>query len=167
MPPLTPRTQPRAPQRQRLGSIRPTIRGESIGPIDRERPTPRHSVTRLANPKQPERRLFTPTPPPKQSPSNGVLTCTNPNCDASNVIDEDGMQVCTNCGIVISESAIVAEVTFGETSAGAAVVQGTYVGADQTHGRTFGPSHLGGGMPSREITFANGKWQRDLENEAR
>lgn len=33
---------------------------------------------------------------------------------------------------VLEESSIVAEVTFGETSGGAAIVQGSYVGADQS-----------------------------------
>lgn len=41
--------------------------------------------------------------------------------------------VCTNCGRVMEESRIVSEVTFGETSSGAAVVTGSYVGADQAY----------------------------------
>jgi transcription factor IIIB subunit 2 len=41
--------------------------------------------------------------------------------------------VCTNCGRVMEESRIVSEVTFGETSSGAAVVTGSFVGADQAY----------------------------------
>jgi transcription factor IIIB subunit 2 len=50
-------------------------------------------------------------------------------------------------------------VTFGETSSGAAIVQGTFVGADQSYGRSYGPGfQRGGGMESREITEQNGKF---------
>jgi transcription factor IIIB subunit 2 len=72
-------------------------------------------------------------------------------------VDEEGQKVCTGCGTVISESNIVSEVTFGESSSGAAVVQGTFVGEDQTHVRSFGPGfQRGGGMESREMTEQNG-----------
>jgi transcription factor IIIB subunit 2 len=40
--------------------------------------------------------------------------------------------VCTKCGTVLTENNIVSEVTFGETGSGAAMVQGSYVGADQS-----------------------------------
>ena len=50
--------------------------------------------------------------------------------------DDNGSYVCTVCGSMAEEfSNIVAEITFGETSSGAAVVQGQHVGAGQTHGR--------------------------------
>jgi transcription factor IIIB 90 kDa subunit len=39
-----------------------------------------------------------------------------------------GNGFCVNCGTVVEEDAIVSEVTFGETSSGAAMVQGSYVG---------------------------------------
>jgi transcription factor IIIB subunit 2 len=38
-----------------------------------------------------------------------------------------GNGFCLSCGTVVEENAIVSEVTFGETSAGAAMVQGSYV----------------------------------------
>lgn len=41
--------------------------------------------------------------------------------------------VCGNCFRVMEESQIVSEVTFGENSSGAAVVTGSFVGADQAH----------------------------------
>jgi transcription factor IIIB 90 kDa subunit len=39
-----------------------------------------------------------------------------------------GNGFCIKCGTVIEENAIVSEISFGETSAGAAMVQGSYVG---------------------------------------
>jgi ribosomal protein L37AE/L43A len=54
-----------------------------------------------------------------------------PNCGGT-VIEYDaaaGSGFCVGCGTVVEESAIVSEVTFGETSAGAAMVQGSYVAA--------------------------------------
>jgi transcription factor IIIB subunit 2 len=67
------------------------------------------------------------------------------------------MKVCTGCGTVISENNIVSEVTFGESSSGAAVVQGSFVGEDQTHVRSYGPGfQRGGAMESREMTEQNG-----------
>jgi ribosomal protein S27E len=39
-----------------------------------------------------------------------------------------GNGICIKCGTVVEENAIVSEVMFGETSAGAAMVQGSYVG---------------------------------------
>lgn len=67
------------------------------------------------------------------------------------------MKVCSGCGTVVSEANIVSEITFGESASGAAVVQGTFVGAGQSYGRSFGPGfQRGGGMESREITEQNG-----------
>ncbi|KAL2121104.1 hypothetical protein VTJ04DRAFT_5131 [Mycothermus thermophilus] len=59
--------------------------------------------------------------------SSSRPVCQNPQCDKSDV--RDG--ACQNCGRVYYESNIVAEVTFGETANGAAVVHGSYVAADQ------------------------------------
>ncbi|KAH8895829.1 hypothetical protein GQ53DRAFT_596595, partial [Thozetella sp. PMI_491] len=53
--------------------------------------------------------------------------CPNPTCPKPNVVDG----TCRTCGRVADDSNIVAEVTFGENSAGAAVVQGSYLAADQ------------------------------------
>jgi transcription factor IIIB subunit 2 len=59
--------------------------------------------------------------------------------------------------MVISDANIVSEVTFGEAASGAAIVQGTFVGADQSYGRSYGPGfQRGGGMESREMTEQNG-----------
>ncbi|RLV84186.1 Transcription factor IIIB 70 kDa subunit [Meyerozyma sp. JA9] len=61
---------------------------------------------------------------------------------------------CSRCGTVQEENPIVSEVQFGESSSGAAVVQGTMVGADQTRA-TFGGRQ--NAMESREQTLQNGR----------
>jgi len=87
-------------------------------------------------------------------------TCPNPSCGATGdkITDDADKRVCTECGTVLSDSNIVSEVQFGETSSGAAVVQGSYIGADQTHARSLGTAFKrAGGMESRDVTDANGK----------
>lgn len=63
---------------------------------------------------------------------------------------------CQNCGRVFEENPIVSEVTFGESSNGAAVVQGAFVGADQAHA-TFAGGPRGNSMDSRTKTLAGAK----------
>ncbi|KAF3387390.1 Transcription factor IIIB 60 kDa subunit [Penicillium rolfsii] len=124
---------------------------------------PRPPVGRLASLKPPSstpiRRpqpIGRPQPArPKTHPK--TQSCPNPGCPAPHIVEDEGQKVCSGCGTVISESNIVSEVTFGETSSGAAVVQGSFVGSDQTHVRSFGPGYnRGGGMESRELTEQNG-----------
>ncbi|CAB89885.2 Transcription factor IIIB 60 kDa subunit [Schizosaccharomyces pombe] len=83
-----------------------------------------------------------------------------PNC-GSTTFESDtasGNTYCTQCGVVVEQDAIVSEVTFGEASTGAAVVQGSLVSNDQTHARTFGgPYRNQGSVESRELTIANGR----------
>ena len=85
-----------------------------------------------------EKSVAPPPPPAAPSPIAAVTTaaepstssrpvCKNPQCDKSDV--RDG--ACQNCGRVVWESNIVAEVTFGESASGAAVVHGSYLAADQ------------------------------------
>lgn len=57
--------------------------------------------------------------------------------------------VCKACGVVSEDNPIVSEVTFGESSAGAAVVQGSFIGAGQSHASFGGSSAL----ESREATL--------------
>ncbi|KAI5286603.1 transcription factor TFIIIB subunit brf1, partial [Ascosphaera acerosa] len=85
-----------------------------------------------------------------------TATGPNPGCPAPQIVEDDGQKVCAGCGTVVSEANIVSEVTFGENAAGAAIVQGTFVGADQSHGRGSGPGFQRAGMESREITEQNG-----------
>ncbi|KII94747.1 hypothetical protein PLICRDRAFT_97432, partial [Plicaturopsis crispa FD-325 SS-3] len=59
------------------------------------------------------------------------------------------------CGTVVEENTIVSEVVFGETSGGAAMVQGSYVGQGSTRARMSGPFGNRGSSESREQTIAN------------
>ncbi|KAI9740898.1 MAG: transcription factor TFIIIB subunit brf1 [Claussenomyces sp. TS43310] len=75
--------------------------------------------------------------------------CTNPKI-------EDG--VCVTCGTIIDESNIVAEVQFGENASGGAVVQGSFVSADQGAAKSLGPAfRRAGGSEDREKTLREGK----------
>ncbi|KAL4794598.1 hypothetical protein BDV19DRAFT_379327 [Aspergillus venezuelensis] len=133
MRPPVPRTGPRPPV-GRLASLKPP------GATAIKRPQP------VARP-QPAR----PTTHPK------TTTCPNPSCPAPQIIEDDGQKVCSGCGTVVSEANIVSEVTFGESASGAAIVQGSFVGEDQTHVRSYGPGfQRGGTMESREITEQTG-----------
>jgi transcription factor IIIB subunit 2 len=87
--------------------------------------------------------------PPKRA-------CPNRSCDAPDVVDG----TCHNCGTIVDDSNIVSEVTFGENSSGAAVVQGTFLGADQGGARSLGPGfRRAGGGEDRAATFAEGRRQ--------
>ncbi|KAF2198513.1 hypothetical protein GQ43DRAFT_465558 [Delitschia confertaspora ATCC 74209] len=79
-------------------------------------------------------------------------------CDDPEIRERNGSRVCGNCGTVINEVEIVSEVTFGETSSGAAMVQGGFVGDNQRHANTMGNGVPGGdGMTSREQSEYNGR----------
>ncbi|KAI2076060.1 transcription factor TFIIIB subunit brf1 [Ophidiomyces ophidiicola] len=129
-----------------MSSIRPT----RLPPPSRAaRPVER--LASLKNPSPLRRPQAKPTTHPK------TKTCPNPGCPAPNIVEDDGQRVCSGCGTVISEANIVSEITFGESSSGAAIVQGTYIAADQSHVRSTGPGfQRGGGIESREITEQNG-----------
>ncbi|KAI5962504.1 BRF1 [Candida pseudojiufengensis] len=62
---------------------------------------------------------------------------------------------CLRCGTVLEENPIVSEVQFGESSSGAAMVQGAMVGADQARATFAGGRQ--NAMESREQTINNGK----------
>lgn len=51
--------------------------------------------------------------------------------------------MCYNCGAVLNDANIVAEITFGENAAGAAVVQGGFVGENQRYANTMGANVRG------------------------
>lgn len=126
-------------------------------------PPPRRPVGRLASLKPPSstpiKRPQSIARPQAPRPTTHPKTsnCPNPGCPAPQIVEDGGTKVCSGCGTVISESNIVSEVTFGESSSGAAMVQGSFVGEDQTHVRSYGPGfQRGGGMESREMTEQNG-----------
>ncbi|KAK5657839.1 hypothetical protein OQA88_2912 [Cercophora sp. LCS_1] len=88
------------------------------------------------------------------------FSCPNKTCKNPRV--EDG--TCQTCGAVASETNIVAEVTFGEASNGAAVVQGNFVAADQGGVRPSGSGYAfrrvaGSGNEARERTLRDVKSQ--------
>ncbi|GJE90501.1 CYCLIN and BRF1 domain-containing protein [Phanerochaete sordida] len=66
-----------------------------------------------------------------------------------------GNGFCVQCGTVMEENTIVNEVSFGETSTGAAMVQGSFVAQGATHARMGGPFGNRGSSESREQTIAN------------
>ena len=81
--------------------------------------------------------------------------CPNKTCPAPKI--EDG--VCRTCGTIVEESNIVSEITFGESSSGAAVVQGSFVSADSGAANSMGPAfqRAGGGGQDREKTLREGE----------
>ncbi|KAK7964124.1 hypothetical protein PG988_011098 [Apiospora saccharicola] len=97
---------------------------------------------------------FTPTsltPVPEASVSNNVTasstrSCPNKQCPDPSAPVQDGY--CSACGREIDTSNIVSEVQFGETSTGAAMVQGSFIGADQGASRPMGPGmrRIGGNL---------------------
>ncbi|ODV92582.1 hypothetical protein CANCADRAFT_30706 [Tortispora caseinolytica NRRL Y-17796] len=64
---------------------------------------------------------------------------------------------CKRCGCVVEENNIVSEISFAENSAGAAMVQGSFIAADQTRAHGSGDFRRQGSVDSREQTLANGK----------
>lgn len=64
--------------------------------------------------------------------------------------------VCKFCGVVSEDNPIVSEVTFGETSSGAAVIQGSFIGAGQSHA-AFGTLGGASALESREATLNNAR----------
>ncbi|KAI2472689.1 hypothetical protein F4781DRAFT_318569 [Annulohypoxylon bovei var. microspora] len=99
------------------------------------------------------------SPAPSTAAATPVLSdrepCPNPGCPNPTAPVTDGF--CSACGRELDSSNIVAEVQFGESSSGAAVVHGSFVGADQgTVSRNLGPQYrrLGGGLTdARERTI--------------
>ncbi|KAK9370723.1 Brf1-like TBP-binding domain-containing protein [Lipomyces kononenkoae] len=81
-----------------------------------------------------------------------------PYCKGTSIEDNGAGDICcTTCAVVLEDSQIVAEVTFGETTSGAAIVHGKFIGADQSYARGSGGFRKNGSWESREQTLANGK----------
>ncbi|KAF9164029.1 transcription factor TFIIIB subunit brf1 [Mortierella sp. AD010] len=64
-----------------------------------------------------------------------------------------GNSICTQCGTVLEENTIVAEISFSEGSGGAASVVGTFVGEGKAGARTMGPGRRQTSQESREKTL--------------
>lgn len=119
-------------------------------------PTPGPRLERLSSLKHPRRqKSFTPAP---TSQSASGSACPNPSCSTADIQEMDGERVCISCGTIINDANIVSEVAFGETSTGAAVVQGAAVGEGQRYAKSSGQGfrRLGGSMGSREQTEYHG-----------
>jgi transcription factor IIIB 90 kDa subunit len=80
--------------------------------------------------------------------SGSRIQCKNKACPDPNVVDG----TCRTCGRVADDTNIVAEVSFGENAQGGAVVQGSYIGADQ------GGIRPSGGFAPRRIA-GGGSWE--------
>lgn len=94
---------------------------------------------------QTKRKALPPQQGAKRQPA--VYKC----CDNPVISAEDGSTLCYSCGTVHQESAIVSEVTFGETAGGAAMVEGGFIGENQRHANSMGGTMRGlGGMQSRD-----------------
>ncbi|KAL5113542.1 transcription factor TFIIIB subunit brf1 [Pleosporales sp. CAS-2024a] len=86
-------------------------------------------------------------PPQAATKRPTVYSC----CDSPVISTDNGNTLCLECGTVHEESAIVSEVTFGETAGGAAMVEGGFIGENQRHANSMGGTMRGlGGMQSRD-----------------
>ena len=93
-----------------------------------------------------------------------------PNCGGRDIEQHDasGASVCTECGVVVEENAIVSAVEFVENSGGSSSMVGQFVSATSSKAYTGGNGATGGGgnmrggrygfsKDSRETTLANGR----------
>lgn len=107
---------------------------------------------RLASAKNPKAGRVRPTQ------AKAEPTCPNPDCDDPKVETMDEQKICASCGTLIEDSMIHADVTFGESAAGAAVVQGGFVGEGQRFAKSLGTAFRRvGGTESREVTENQGR----------
>ncbi|KAG8924921.1 transcription factor TFIIIB subunit brf1 [Tulasnella sp. 419] len=68
-----------------------------------------------------------------------------------------GDSTCMECGVVVSENTLVSEISFGETSGGAAIAHGTLVSEGSTHARGGGLGGRHRGEESSEQVIFNGR----------
>lgn len=73
----------------------------------------------------------------------------------------DGQTVCTNCGTLISDSVIVNEISYGEATSGAAIVQGTTVHEGQRYAKSAGTNFRRGGRTAEDHAEAALREGRD------
>ncbi|TKX25693.1 transcription factor-like protein 10 [Elsinoe australis] len=122
-----------------------------VAPVNR----PAKRIGRLGRNK-----AFTPIPAQPAAPPPPAQKQQQKCCDEPQHETHDGVLLCVNCGTQIAEQNIVSEVTFGETSTGAAQVQGGYVGENSRYAKTLGGQasrRVGGQYQSREETEQNGR----------
>ncbi|BFZ53749.1 transcription factor TFIIIB subunit brf1 [Savitreella phatthalungensis] len=82
-----------------------------------------------------------------------------PQCQSSTIETDHaaGNSYCATCGTVLEEDNIVNEITFGETSSGAAIVQGSFLSEGATGARISGPFRNQSSENSREQTLRKGR----------
>ncbi|KAG0287027.1 transcription factor TFIIIB subunit brf1, partial [Dissophora globulifera] len=78
-----------------------------------------------------------------------------PYCGGNSIEYDSGQgnATCTQCGAVLEENTIIAEISFSEGSGGAASVVGTFVGEGKSGARTSGPGRRQTSQESREKTL--------------
>lgn len=120
--------------------------GASMRPKALQRPNPVRMMREQEEKRQAERAAAAAAA--SATRPKGGQQCPNKSCTRPNVVDG----TCRSCGRVADDSNIVSEIQFGETSGGAAIVQGSYIGADQAGVRTYGPTfrRSGGSSDDRE-----------------
>lgn len=94
--------------------------------------------------------------------SAGKMCC--PNCGSKEIEQHgaSGASICTDCGVVVEENAIVSSVEFAEGAGGASSMVGQFVSATSSKAYTGGGGGGRGGRygfsrDSRETTLANGR----------
>jgi transcription factor IIIB subunit 2 len=86
-----------------------------------------------------------------------------PNCGSTEIEQHSasGASICTECGVVVEENAIVSSVEFAEGSGGTSSMVGQFVSATSSKAYSGGGGRAGGrhgfSRDSRESTLANGR----------
>ncbi|KAG0057276.1 transcription factor TFIIIB subunit brf1 [Gryganskiella cystojenkinii] len=81
------------------------------------------------------------------------MACSNCGGNSIEYDSGQGNATCTNCGTVLEENTIIAEITFNESGGGAASVVGTFVGEGKAGARSTGPGRRQTSQESREKTL--------------
>jgi transcription factor IIIB subunit 2 len=97
----------------------------------------------------------------REAPTSFAMIC--PNCGSREIEQHDasGASVCTECGVVVEENAIVSSIEFVEGAGGASSMVGQFVSATSSKAYTGSGGGRGGrygfSRASRETTLANGR----------
>ncbi|KAI9893469.1 MAG: transcription factor TFIIIB subunit brf1 [Vezdaea aestivalis] len=126
----------------------------------RRQGSPNSSTNGVSKPRPPDasKRRFPTVRTPAISASKAA-PCPNPSCTDPQIEQHHGQQVCITCGTVVNDANIVSEVQFGESSSGAAVVEGVFIGPNEGHARATipGGNRISLGIDSREKSDQNGR----------
>jgi len=97
--------------------------------------------------------------PSSRSASSSRIQC--PNCGSTDIEQHEasGASICTECGVVVEENAIVSSVEFVEGAGGSSSMVGQFVSASSSKAYTGGGRNgrYGFSRDSRETTLANGR----------